>query len=550
MIHGGRSGDGPAALFAFDVEALRARSRDELVEALARAEQARDDAERARVDAERARVHAERLRQELVAELDAVTSDRDALAASQKAIWTEKRVLENEVDALLRRIAELSRQLAQATGADQFQQLSLELAKLNRQLDDRNRTLFGTRSERRRKSGDGDNDGDDEPEKPRRKKRSGSRRTPQPQLTVEPVHHRLTAEDCAKGCGACHEDISEIKGLTDDSEEVTIVRPRFKMRVHQRHKYRCGNCGWMRTAPGPLKLMPGGRYSPEFAVQVAVDKFEDNIALTRQVRRMHRAGLVVRTTTLLDQLHRLYVLLLPTLLALHQRILDADLVFADETPWRLIKKGGSKKWWAWIISDGVRVYYQFVSSRGAAAARLLLRDYAGILMADDYVVYNALEKARTKAGGAQTVIDEDGQIVEIFTPDFTLAGCWMHARRYLFKAEKYHPEAGHPLDLIDDLYQVEVDAKQEALTAAGLTAADFCDALPFHPPLPPASPGRPRAAAGRAVAGVNAGQYLPDLADLRGSRSAGSSNQVGRVGRAQERSDEHGPLVEASAFAQ
>jgi transposase len=47
------------------------------------------------------------------------------------------------------------------------------------------------------------------------------------------------------------------------------------------------------TAPGPEKLIPGGRYTVEFAVEVAVGKYTDHLPLERQVRMMAREGLEV-----------------------------------------------------------------------------------------------------------------------------------------------------------------------------------------------------------------------------------------------------------------
>ncbi len=52
---------------------------------------------------------------------------------------------------------------------------------------------------------------------------------------------------------------------TEDAEEVTVVERRFVLAKHVRQKYRCRCNGAVVTAPGPKKLMPGGRYSPEFA---------------------------------------------------------------------------------------------------------------------------------------------------------------------------------------------------------------------------------------------------------------------------------------------
>ena len=42
----------------------------------------------------------------------------------------------------------------------------------------------------------------------------------------------------------------------------------------------------MTTASGPLKLIAGGRYSLDFAVHVAVQKYGDHLPLERQVEVM------------------------------------------------------------------------------------------------------------------------------------------------------------------------------------------------------------------------------------------------------------------------
>ena len=422
-----------------DVAAIRARSESEFAAALALAKQRVVEAERAH------------------AQLQKRLADIQVTHASEKAALTnEKAALTNENHLLLRRVSKLIGQLAEATGRDRQLVLSAEISNLQRQLDDRNRSLYGTKSERRRPS-DGSKKKDDKSKKKRKKKSSGSARTQQKELPLQHVHHELSPERTEGGCRECDGNLVEMKGQTEDSEVVDVQRIRYVVKAHHRQKYRCSCCGWITTAPGPDKLVNGGRYSPEFGVQVAVDKYSDALPLARQVARMNRAGLSVTSQALWDQLQYLYTLLLPTLLVLHIRVLQGEVCVADETPWRMMcnKGGGSKKWWLWTVSDGTGVYFQLVTSRGAAAARELLQSFAGILVTDDYVVYSSLEKARTKNGGVQLIFDEDGRTVEVPTPDYTLATCWMHARRYLYKAERYHPEAGPALDLIGELYHIE-----------------------------------------------------------------------------------------------
>ena len=86
--------------------------------------------------------------------------------------------------------------------------------------------------------------------------------------------------------------MSEWVGRTDDSEEITVVERTYQIVVHQKQVYRCA-CGHLETALGPPRLVPGGRYAPEFAVAVATDKYRDAIPLTRQVDRMAESGLDV-----------------------------------------------------------------------------------------------------------------------------------------------------------------------------------------------------------------------------------------------------------------
>ncbi|WP_456481204.1 IS66 family transposase, partial [Oceanithermus sp.] len=462
--------------FQLDVDAIRRRSQQDIADALAEAERRVREAERARQEAERARQETERARAQLADELAEISADRNALLRNREAIWKEKKALENEVEVLFKRISELTRQLAEATREDLQERFALELKTLQRRLDDRNRTLYGTRSERRGRPEDAD--ADDKPARKRRRKRSGSRRTAQPKLPIHKVAHRLGPEQRAGACELCHGDLDEMKGQVESSEEITVQRTRYEMHVHECQKYRCQDCGWITTAPGPDKLVVGGRYSPEFAAHSVVAKYVDHMPLERQVRQMRRAGLTITSQALWDQHRYLATLLLPTLLALHALILSSAVCFVDETPWRMMKKGGTKRWWLWVLSNGPLVYFQIVPSRSAAAARALLRDYSGILMSDDYVVYSSLEKERTRSGGVQQVIDEEGNPVELPTPDYVLATCWMHARRYLFKAERYQPEAGPGLDLIAGLYKAEADAdadvarQVEAAERAGRELSD------------------------------------------------------------------------------
>jgi transposase len=361
------------------------------------------------------------------------------------------------INLLMDRIVSLTRRLAEARNRPEQLALEFELKAVQRQLDNLNRDKFAQSSERRGRPKDAP-----KKEKPPKKEQTGHGPTPQPGLEMEPKHHKMDDADCI--CPKCMPPRRLVpwEGKTLDSEEITVFERVFKLILHQRQIYRCEKCGHIETALGPEKF-PGGRYSLDFAATVADDKYNNALPLSRQARIMGEQGLVVTSQTLWDQLGMLYALLLPTYLILQQRILESEVVYVDETTWRLMKKGKSKKWWVWVITDGRRVFFLLAPTRGQGAARQLLGDYDGIVMADRYKVYETLEKERTKNGGQQLVLSLDGEPPKaVPTPDYTLVACWMHGRRGFIKAERQGEEAAETaLDWIAQLYAIEARAQQE-----------------------------------------------------------------------------------------
>jgi transposase len=152
---------------------------------------------------------------------------------------------------------------------------------------------------------------------------------------------------------------------------------------------------------------------------------------------MRREGLNIDSQTLWDQVDVLARVLQPTYKALARHVLEAEVVGADETWWRLMEKKGSKRWWVWSLTRDDAVFYRTHPSRSQEAARQVLNGYDGIVMADGYSAYDALSRAG---------------------PSFTLAHCWAHARRKFIEAEPHFPEPCRTvLDLIGRLYAVEAE---------------------------------------------------------------------------------------------
>ena len=354
-------------------------------------------------------------------------------------------LLAKENERLHARITSLVRELAKAKGTDGAKQLELELMKLQEQAAQFQNALFGRSSERRGSP-------KTEPAEPAPQRGHGPRK--QPELPCVEVEHALDEAD--QTCPECGGQLGEWPDQYEESEEVTVVERQFVISKHKRKKYRCRCGACVATAPGPLKLIDGGRYSIDFAVEVAVSKYLDHLPLERQCRIMGREGLVVDSQTLWDQIWALSRHLEPSYLALRDELVAHDVVHADETPWPLLgskKKKGTRKWYVWCLAAPDGVFYKVRPSRSAKAGAEVLGGFEGTVIVDGYKAYEALARG---------------------SPDMRLAYCWAHVRRKLIKAKQFYPEeVGEAMKLVGKIFELdgsvpnpedlEGEARKEAL---------------------------------------------------------------------------------------
>ena len=345
-------------------------------------------------------------------------ADLETLRRAASLLDAENRKLIDQVLALKREVSELK-------GKSPYQ-LALEIEDLRHQLQMRNQMLFGEKSEKRPRGREVDA-GD--------KTKSGHGPKSQPLLPEIAVVHELDVADAV--CSSCGGTLTEWEGHTEDSDEIESIQRCFAILKHKRKKYRCKCGGCIETAPGPKKLIAGGRYAVSVAVAIVVDKYADHLPLERQVKIMARQGLAIESQTLWDQIDALAKQLQPVYERLHTHLLKKDVLGADETTWQLLGHRGkaSKRWYAWALCADDAVLYRLDESRSAEAARKVIRDFKGTLVCDGYTAYQALKKQ-----GAS----------------FRIAHCWAHVRRKFIEAED---SASAPctqvLDLIGKLYEIE-----------------------------------------------------------------------------------------------
>lgn len=340
-------------------------------------------------------------------------------------------LLQKENDHIHKRLDEQTRELAKLKGQDGDKQLQFEIQKLQSQMSKLQKMMFGASSEKRK--GDGANTGKEE-----KKDQAGHGPTEQPELPRVAETHDLDDED--KICDLCGGILEEWVGQEEESEEVSVIERVFIIKEHKQKKYRCKCGGCVKTAGKPARLIDGGRYSTEFAVEVAVEKYLDHMPLERQSRKMKRDGLKVGSQTLWDQIWALAQVLRPTYDSLLPYIFSFSVICADETIWYMLKKGGRKKWFIWGASCPFAVYYRLDPSRGGRIAKELLGDFEGTIITDGYKGYSGL--VRAGPNGEKPKID--------------LANCWAHARRKFVDCEQDYPlECKAAIGMIRELYNVE-----------------------------------------------------------------------------------------------
>ena len=234
-----------------------------------------------------------------------------------------------------------------------------------------------------------------------------------------------------------------LNGLYDLSEEVDIRVESYVRKKHRRFKYRL-KCtkGSEReiivTAPSPVKLMPGAKYSVDFAVDVVSKKYLYHLPFERVRRMAESRGLKISTNTLYNLSFFIHCHLEGLAQRIRQEILGGGLsLHLDETPWPI----GNKKQddgYMWVLSHAGGSYYQFEPTRSGAVAKELVGSYKGPVVVDGYSGYKS------------SLSQESG---------ISLAFCWAHVRRKFTDIEKNYPdECSEVLDLIGELFHLEKEA--------------------------------------------------------------------------------------------
>ena len=239
-------------------------------------------------------------------------------------------------------------------------------------------------------------------------------------------------------------------------EELACEPAKFWVRVIKREK-RGSHCleeQGVVTAPAPAQIVPKGKLSNEFIIEVLARKYQQHLPVYRQCACLAEdEGIELSRKTLTDAILAAGELLRPVVRAQRLELLAGSYVQADETPVPCQtgeKSGRNHQAYLWEFSQpGRLVVFDFQMGRSRAGPREFLKGFRGHLQCDGYGVY-----------------DELGEGI-------SYVGCMAHVRRGFVEAAKVAPLDPVPPEMLErfaQLYAVEKEARTGGLGPAARLA--------------------------------------------------------------------------------
>lgn len=333
-----------------------------------------------------------------------------------------------DIDVLYTMFTGLQEQIAKQS--ETIDALRLTVDKLTEQIAIMNSRRFGKSSEKALVTGDqlsildfGFNEAEftvdtssaDEPEIEtvvvRRKKRKGKREEDLSAFPVIPIIHELSKDELEE------KFLDGYKELPDEIyKKLRIIPAQFEVLEHHIKVYK-GKDGSIVKAPHPKEMMDHSIATPSLVAFIMNGKYVNAVPLYRQEQEFARNDVSISRQVMANWVIRMSEQYLSLIYdRLRKEIAKSSVIHADETPVQVSKEAkGAHKNYMWVYRTGTMckansaIVYDYQKSRNKDAPREFLGGFSGNLVCDGYQVYHALENEEET--------------------DFTVAGCWTHARR-------------------------------------------------------------------------------------------------------------------------
>jgi transposase len=376
----------------------------------------------------------------------------ESLAGELRTTTGELRIVRAERDLLKEKLAKFTHKLFAA---------SSEAAVLQKDMFFNEAETLGAQAEPAVE--ETSNDDSDQIDVPAHKRVKRGRKPLDPSLPREVIRHELPEDE--RVCPHDGARLSEIG--VETSEQLDVIPQQVRVIRHERVKYACPCCdGGMRLASRPAQIIPRGLFTESALAWIATSKYLDGLPLYRQAVLLGRfGGTDIARNTVAASMVRVGQAVQPVINLLRDLLLDAPLVFGDETELQVLKEPGrsaqAKSYiWAQMTDgsgrDGTGPPIRLFAYSPSRSTKTAMQLYAGIrqdavLMTDGYEVYDTV---------AQT-----HQLVHL--------ACWTHCRRYFIEALQSLPKdqrgpnqlAARFIALIGQLYHVEAQARRDGVDA-------------------------------------------------------------------------------------
>jgi transposase len=208
----------------------------------------------------------------------------------------------------------------------------------------------------------------------------------------------------------------------------------------------------IRTASAPPAIIPGSIASASLLAHVFSNKFENHLPYFRQEKQFAQIGVNVSRQDMVNWQVKVFEILLPLLALLLDTLKSGPVIRMDETTVQVMGEEDRKdtqKSYMWLARGGPPdkpvVIFKYHPSRASEHVNEFIEGFTGFLQTDGY-------------GGYDCALKTHPAVVHV--------GCFAHARRKFFEAEKCGSQsrpASVALGYIRQLYAIEKELRDKAL---------------------------------------------------------------------------------------
>ena len=251
-------------------------------------------------------------------------------------------------------------------------------------------------------------------------------------------------------CLCCHRGMID-SGLEEVTEQVHTIPARHKIIRQHRRKYKCTGCfTGLLSAPLAPRIAPGSSLSDSFIIEAAIAKFYNLIPAERYAKMVSQGGLQDFPPQLVLAAHHYLAEFLKSAHEFFQKQVQlATLLYADETPHRMLENDGDRSWYLWSFTGNHLSCYEIHDTRsGSVAIDFIAKSECLFLMSDVY------------SGYIRTVREVNEVRRKQDLPEIIALYCNTHSRRKFVEALINFPEESqYFIDQYKEIYRLEAELK-------------------------------------------------------------------------------------------